>query len=140
MVKTISQKILFKNSKPETLYNMFLNGKYHSAITGGEAKISAKEGTSFSVYDGYAVGKNLQLIKDKLIIQSWFAADWSERDLDSTLILLMEEKGKDTIINMTHANIPNAHVKGVKKGWTDFYWKPWKKYLREQKRRLTDNL
>ena len=129
MAKTLTQKILFKNSKPETLYNMFLTGKHHSAFIGGEAKISSKEGAAFSVYDGYAVGKNLQLIKDKLIVQSWFAADWSERDLDSTLILLLEEKGKDTIINMTHANIPNAHVKGIKQGWTDFYWKPWRKYL-----------
>ncbi len=91
MAKTITQKILVKNSKPETLYNMFLNAKHHSAITGGEAKISAKEGATFSVYDGYAVGRNLQLIKDKLIVQSWFAADWNEPDLDSTLILLFPE-------------------------------------------------
>ncbi len=133
MAKTITQKILFKNSKPETLYNMFLNGKHHSTITGGEAKIFAREGGTFSVYDGYAVGKNLQLIKDKLIVQSWFAADWSERDLDSTLILFLEEKGNDAVINMVHANIPDAHVEGIKKGWTDFYWKPWKKYLSGKK-------
>jgi activator of HSP90 ATPase len=129
MVKTISQKIAFKNTKPEILYNMFLNGRHHSAITGGAAKISSKEGVIFSVYDGYAAGRNLQLIKDKLIVQSWFASDWAKGEPDSTFILLFEQKGKDTIISMTHANVPDEHVAGIKKGWADFYWKPWKKYL-----------
>ena len=130
MAKTITQRIVFKNAKSETLYDMFLNSKIHAAITGGgAAKISGKEGTIFSVYDGYITGKNLQLVKGKLIVQSWLASDWGPGESDSTFILLFEQKGKDTIINMTQANIPDAHVDGIRKGWTDFYWKPWKKYL-----------
>lgn len=124
------QQIVFKNAKPETLYDMFLNAKHHAAITGGGvAKITAKEGASFSVYDGYITGKNLQLVKRKLIVQSWFASDWDKGDPDSIFILLFEQTGNDTIITMTHANIPDEHAAGIKKGWVDFYWKPWKKYV-----------
>lgn len=130
MAKTLTQRIVFKNTKPETLYDMFLNAKHHAAITGGGiAKITAKEGAVFSVYDNYITGKNLQLVKGKLIVQSWFASDWTAGEYDSTFILLFEQKVKDTIISMTHANIPDEHVAGIKKGWSDFYWKPWKKYL-----------
>ena len=130
MTKTLTQQIVFKNEKPEILYDMFLNAKHHAAITGGGvAKITAKEGSVFSVYDNYITGKNLQLVKGKLIVQSWFAADWNEGESDSTFILLFEQKGRDTIISMTHANVPDEHVAGIKKGWTDFYWKPWKKHL-----------
>lgn len=130
MAKTLTQKIVFKNASPETLYEMFLNAKHHAAITGGgTTKIIAKEGEQFSVYDGYITGKNLQLVRGKLIVQSWFGSDWNANEPDSTFILLFEQKGKDTLLNMIHANIPDEFAEGIKKGWTDFYWKPWKKYL-----------
>ncbi len=71
MAKTLTQKIIFKNAKPET-FDMFLNAKHHAAFTGGgTTKIIAKEGVKFSVYDGYITGKNLQLVRGKLIVQSW---------------------------------------------------------------------
>ncbi|MBK5277729.1 MAG: SRPBCC domain-containing protein [Bacteroidia bacterium] len=129
MAKTLTQRIVFKSANTEILYDMFLDTKHHSAITVGSAKITANVGATFSVYDGYAKGKNLQLVKGKLIVQSWSAADWIDKEPDSTFILLFEQNGKDAIIAMTHANIPDAHAKGIKQGWSDFYWKPWKQYL-----------
>ena len=75
MTKTITQNVVFKNAKAATLYSMFLDSKHHAAITGGTpAKISDKEGTAFSTHDNYIKGKNLQLIKDRLIVQSWVSA------------------------------------------------------------------
>ena len=136
MPKTITQKITFKNVTPSVLYSQFLDSKHHSALTGGEpAKISAKEGSKFSVWGEYITGKNLQLIKDKLIVQSWYGSDWAKDDLDSTFILQFEQKGKDTVVNMTHANIPDKQADDIKKGWTDYYWTPWKSYLSSMKRK-----
>jgi activator of HSP90 ATPase len=65
-------------------------------------------------------------------VQSWRAEDWNKSDLDSTFILLFEKQGNDGIVNMVHANVPDKHFEGVKKGWDDFYWKPWKKYFAEK--------
>jgi len=132
MPKTITQKIVFKNTSSGKLYDMFLDSKHHAALTGtASAKISGKEGAKFSVCDDYAKGKNLQLIPGKLIIQSWYASDWEDREVNSTFILLFEQNGKDTIIFMTHANIPDKEADDIKQGWTEYYWKPWKKYLSE---------
>jgi activator of HSP90 ATPase len=134
MPKTITQKVTFKNVTTSKLYSQFLDSKHHTALTGGEpAKISAKEGAKFSAYGEYIVGKNLQLVKDRLIVQSWYGTDWAKNDLDSTFILLFEQKGKDVVITMTHANIPDKQADGIKQGWTDFYWTPWKKYLASSK-------
>ncbi|MGP8217500.1 MAG: SRPBCC domain-containing protein [Bacteroidia bacterium] len=130
MAKTIMQKVVFKNTSTGTLYSMYLDSKHHAAITGGmPAKISAKEGAKFSAHGGYITGKNLQLIKNRLIVQSWRGSDWVKSDTDSTFILLFEQNGKDAVINMTHANIPDKHADDIKQGWIDYYWKPWKEYL-----------
>jgi activator of HSP90 ATPase len=134
MTKTITQNVVFKNTKASTLYSMFLDSKQHTAITGGvPAKISAKEGAEFSAHGGYIIGKNLQLVKDKLIVQSWHGTDWDKGSLDSTFILLFEQKGKDAVIHMTHANIPDKHADGIKQGWVDYYWIPWKEHLASSK-------
>ena len=48
MTKTITQKVVFKNTTSKKLYDLYMDAKQHSAITGGPAKITAKEGTNFS--------------------------------------------------------------------------------------------
>ena len=87
MPKTLTQTITFKNQKASDLYSMYLDSKQHAMITGGgTAKITAKEGAAFSAHGGYCFGKNLQLVKDKLIVQSWRASDWGKDVIDSTFI------------------------------------------------------
>jgi activator of HSP90 ATPase len=129
MPKTIVQKVVFKNATVKDLYNLYMNAKKHSVITGAPAKIPAKEGSTFSVYNDYITGKNLRLVKDKLIVQTWRAQDWSTDDYDSTFIITLEQEGKNAVLYAIHANVPEKHAKGIEKGWHEFYWEPWKKYL-----------
>ncbi|MDB5281385.1 MAG: hypothetical protein JWO06_460 [Bacteroidota bacterium] len=130
MAKTITQKVVFKNTSPKQLYDLYMNAKKHSLVTASPAKITEKEGRKFSAHDGYINGKNLQLVKDKLIVQSWKSADWQDGDLDSTFILRFEPKAKDTVLHVVHANVPDKEVDGIDKGWHDYYWTPWKQYLK----------
>lgn len=132
MAKTICQSVVFKNTSPQTLYAIYMDSKKHSKATGGMAKIPSKPGSSYSAWDGYITGKTLQLIKGKMIVQSWRSSDFKSNDLDSTLILWFEKKGNDALLNMVHANVPDHQYAGVKEGWDDFYWKPWRKYMSKQ--------
>lgn len=129
MPKTILQTVIFKNTTPETLYTIYMDAKKHSEATGGVAKIFSKAGSSYSAWDGYITGKIFQLVKGKMILQSWRSSDFKSSDLDSTLILQFEQKGNDAVLHMVHANVPDHQSAGVKGGWNDYYWKPWKKYL-----------
>jgi len=70
MSKTITQKIVFKNTKPQQLYDLYMNAKRHSVATGAPAKISTKKGGKYSAHNGYITGENLQLIKNRLIVQT----------------------------------------------------------------------
>jgi activator of HSP90 ATPase len=128
MSKTISHKVVYKKTKPETIYNLYMNAKKHSMIAGGPVKISAKEGADFSAHGGYITGKNLKLVKDKLIVQTWRAQNWADGE-DSTFMIMIEPKGKDVVVHAVHTNVPEVHAESVDKGWHDHYWKPWKQHL-----------
>lgn len=123
--KSIKQKILFKATAHD-VYEALMDSKKHSKFTGESAKISRKVGGKFSVYDGYAEGKNLELTPDKKIVQTWRAADWQvgEDSLD-TFEITPSKSGCD--LKFTHLNIPDRHYSAIKQGWIDFYWTPMKK-------------
>jgi activator of HSP90 ATPase len=129
MPTTIVQKIMFKNTSPKALYDLYMNAKKHSVATAAPAKITAKVDTDFSTHGGYITGKNIYLIKDKLIVQSWRTKEWNDSDPDSTFIIELEPKGKNTLLHMIHANLPDKHAESINKGWDQHYWQPWKKYL-----------
>ena len=129
MAKTIIQKVVFKNTTTQTLYNLYMDAKKHEKATGWPTKISNKEGTQFSTGGDYITGKNLSLVKDQMIVQAWRGSDWNKEDIDSIFILTFEQNGKDTILNMVHANIPDKHIEGIKKGWDAYYWDRWKTYI-----------
>ena len=86
-------------------------------------------GGRYSAHDNYIKGKNLQLVKNRLIVQTWRSSDWDKNDVDSTFIICLEQKGNDAILYATHANVPDNEFDSIKKGWHEYYWKPWKKYL-----------
>jgi activator of HSP90 ATPase len=129
MAKTIIQKVLFKNTTAKAVYSLYMDAKKHALISGAPAVISAKEGTKYAVHGEYIKGKTLQVIKDKLIVQSWRAIDWTKDDVDSTFIIHLEQKGKNVELQAIHANIPDQTVKSIGKGWFDHYWNPYKQYL-----------
>lgn len=74
-MKTIRQTIRFK-ANPHEVYESLIDSGKHSAFTKSEAKISRKVGGKISAYDGWIEGENVELIKDKKIVQKWRGADW----------------------------------------------------------------
>ena len=115
------------------LYSTYLSSKDHTAATGASTKIQNKEGARFKAWGNYIGGKNLQLVKDTQIVQSWRASDWSKSQPDSTLVLLFEDVGENAVITMVHANVPDKEFDSLKKGWNEYYWNPWKKYFSTRK-------
>ena len=129
MGKTIRQTVTF-DADPAALFQLYLDPKQHAAALGEGVKISAKEGARFSAYDGYIVGKNLQVVPNELIVQSWRATDWKPSDPDSVLVLQFAREGKKTKLEVTHSNVPARQAAQLDQGWKEYYWKPFKAYLK----------
>ena len=63
---------------PEAIYDAWLDGAAHSAMTGAEATASDKVGASFTAWDGYIHGRNIELVKGRRIVQSWRTSEFSD--------------------------------------------------------------
>jgi len=126
--KDIKQTIEFSAS-PHEVYEALMDSKKHSAFTGGKANISRKVGGKFTVYDNYAEGKNLELVADKKIVQSWRASDWPEGLESKATFLLSAKRGGGTKLTFTQKGVPADQYSDILEGWNEFYWKPMKSVL-----------
>ncbi len=114
---------------PTELYAAWLDGDVHGQMTGGEAECSEREGDSFSTWDGYIWGKNLELVPNQKIVQSWRTSEFDEADADSILSIKLKELPDGTEFCLQHTNIPEGQTQ-YKKGWVDHYFTPMKAYFR----------
>ena len=117
---------------PEALYVAWLDSVLHSAMTGGEAHISAELGVSFSVWDGYITGQNLELEPGKRIVQTWRTTEFTPEDPDSRLEILLNPALEGTKLTLIHSGIPKGQP-DYAQGWKDFYFEPMREYFSPHK-------
>ncbi len=136
MTPVIYSWAVYHNRKPADLYEMFMDSALHTAATGSPAKISPKVGGNWSAFEGMIYGKNLVLVPNRMIVQSWRSSAWKAEDPDSILVVQFEKSASGgAVVELAHVGVPKYDHKGVTQGWIEYYWKPWKEYIRSQKRR-----
>ncbi len=69
-------------ASPEAVYEAWLSSAAHGAMTGAKTKASKRVGAAFSAWDGYIVGKNIELVPGKRIVQSWRTSEFGADDPD----------------------------------------------------------
>ncbi|MBI2445583.1 SRPBCC domain-containing protein [Candidatus Micrarchaeota archaeon] len=129
---TIKQTVEFPGVTPQEVYDSFLSSKGHSDMTGGAAaEISDKVGASFTAWDGYITGKNLELVSGKKIVQAWRTTEFPDDAEDSVLKieLSVTKDLKGTVLKMTHSKIPAGQEAQYGPGWHESYWEPMKEYF-----------
>ncbi len=129
MSKPILQTITFKAS-PHEVYEILMDSEKHAAFSASRAEISREIGGVFTAYDGYIRGKNLELVPDKKIVQSWRAVDWPE-DHFSTVTFLFTAVPDGTQLNFSHVDVPDGTEEEFAQGWVDNYWELMKKFLED---------
>lgn len=116
------------DASPSEIYTAWLDSEEHSEMTGGGAECSTQVGDAFSAWDGYISGKNLELVENELIIQSWRTTEFGSEDEDSRLTIKLAAKDNGTELTLTHTNIPEGQTQ-YKQGWIDHYLAPMKDYF-----------
>lgn len=132
-VGVIEQEIEIIGATPHEVFEVLMDEEQHAALTKGEAKISRQVGGNFTTFDGWANGKQIELIPDKKIVQTWRAEDWPAGAMSTCWYNLSSVAG-GTKIQFRQSDVPKSFVKSVAKGWNDFYWRPVEKLFSIKKK------
>jgi len=139
--EAIHQERLFKAS-PKRVYEALtvseqfdkvtqLSGVMQAAVMAKmrkPTKISREPGGAFSLFGGYIVGRQIELIPDRLIVQAWHAGSWEPGVYSVTTFVLIGQ-GEATKLIFDHAGFPNGEGAHLAAGWQSNYWEPLAKYL-----------
>ena len=120
------------DAAPAEVYEAYVDAKKHSEFTGSTAAGAAKEGGSFSAWDGYITGRFLKLDKGRKVVQEWRTTEWPEGYPPSVLELTFSKKGAKTELRMVHSKVPAEQVERYREGWVDSYWNPLKEYFKRK--------
>ena len=125
--RDIKQTVKFKVG-PHEVYDALMNSRKHSKFTGGRASISQKAGGKFTAYDGYAEGRNLELVPDAKIVQTWRGDDWPDSYYSKATFSIKKIPGGSEL-TFVQEGVPMDLYEDVKQGWIDYYWNPMKEML-----------
>lgn len=118
------------NVSAEKIYSAWLTSEEHTAMTGGDANINDKVGDTFTAWDGYISGMNLELEPGKRILQSWRTTQFEDAEEDSQIEVLLKETEGVTELTLIHRNL-SENGGHYKKGWEDHYFAPMRVYFGE---------
>ena len=110
------------------VYTAWLDSKQHSDFTGGEARISDLVKTDFTAWDEYISGKNIELIPNSKIVQSWRTVQFEDNEEDSQIEIQLIENNRVTELTLIHTKVPESG-EHYRKGWETSYFAPMREYF-----------
>jgi len=129
--RTIRQKAFFRAS-PHEVYEVLMDSKKHTRLSGGKCSISRKIGGKISVSDGYITGENVELVPDEKIVQKWRPMEdcWPKGHYSTVTFKLAPIKGKKgTGLSFMQTGVPVGCGNRFDIGWKEYYWGPMKELL-----------
>lgn len=89
--------------------------------SGAPAQIDAQPGTEFVLFGDNIVGKNIEVVPNKKLVQDWVEKSWETRS--KVTFTLKESKG-GTTVDILHEGVPDAAVENISGGWKDYFMAP----------------
>lgn len=104
---------------PEEVYLALTTEATIHLWTGDKAKMEAKPGTEFSLWDESIIGKNLEFEPGKKIVQQWYFGDQEE---PSIVTIKLHPDNRGTSAELRHTNIPDEAFEDIVDGWDTAYF------------------
>ncbi len=104
---------------PEDVYLALTNPNTIQLWSGEEAEMSTEAGSEFSLWDGSIVGKNLEFIDGKKVVQQWY---FGEQATDSIVTIILHPHQEGTSVELKHTNIPDEDFDDIVEGWMESYF------------------
>ncbi len=114
------------HAEPEDVYACLTNPFTIELWSDMPAKMEAKEGTEFEMFEGDITGKILELEPDKKVVQQWYFGDQKEPSI--VTFKIHPDKGKVSL-ELRHTNIPDEAYDEVTEGWKKYFLGRIKEFL-----------
>jgi len=116
-------------ASPKQIYDAWLDSELHAKMTEGESALASnKVGADHKAHGPYIWGKNLELIPNKKIVQSWRSLSFKEGEADSHLEVNLNEVSGGTEIHLIHTGLPDRET-DVENGWATHYFEPMTRFF-----------
>lgn len=126
--KAIHQEEDFK-AGASRIYEALLDSRQFTAFSGGRAaEIDRAVGGTFTIFAGHIVGRNLELVPNRRIVQAWRVVPWPE-GIYSIARFELVSAGSGTRVVLDHTGFPVEQAEHLESGWTENYWNLLRKYL-----------
>jgi uncharacterized protein YndB with AHSA1/START domain len=132
--KNISHRVVL-SAKPKEVFIVLMDSDLHAKFTGEPAQINARDGGSFTCYDDYIKGVNLELKPGKRIVQAWRSKGWPKGTYSIVTFSLNAKPGGKTELRFLQVGVPADDYAAKNKGWRTHYWEPLKRFLEARRRR-----
>jgi activator of HSP90 ATPase len=109
------------NATPRAIYEALMDSRKHTEFTGAPAKIDPKVGGTFAAWGPHLRGINVELVKNKRIVQAWRAKNWPTGHYSIATFELKRVKS-GTVLVFTQVGIPAKNAKSINAGWKSHYW------------------
>jgi len=123
----IHQEVTF-NAPVGQVYHALLDSREFGKITGAPAEIDATEGGKFVCFGTFILGRNVEIVPDKRIVQAWRVFNWPE-GVYSIVRFELHADGRKTKLVFDQDGAPEAEVVHLDPGWGKKYWEPLRKFL-----------
>jgi len=116
-MKTIQQEYQI-NAPLEKVWKALVDSKVIEKWGAGPAKMSDEVGFEFELWGGDIHGKNIELVKNKKLVQEWYSGNWPT---PSRATFTLSPKDGGTMVTLTHENVPDEEEKDIADGWKRYY-------------------
>ena len=120
------------NAKPKEVFDHWLSGEGHAAMTGGAAEVDAREGGSFTAWDGYIQGVTKKIDRrGRKIVQTWRTMQFAKKAPDSRIEVEMRALKGKTQVKLKHTRLQKGDGAKYTTGWYEHYLQPMTAYFED---------
>ena len=124
---TLHQDVYLR-AGPQRIYETILDSKSFAAFSGMPAEIGREVGDAFSMFGQRIVGRNIELVPARRIVQAWRPADW-DPGIYSIVRFEFTARGSGSKVVLDHTGFPEGTYDHLNAGWPLRYWDPLRKYF-----------
>jgi len=121
------------DATPLEVFTYLTDGETFAAATGAAARLEAREGSAFWLFDARIEGRQIELVPGERVVQAWRFGEahpdvW-DPGVYSIVRFTMTEEGGRTRFVVDHGAIPAEWLEHIESGYPIFYAEPMTRYF-----------